>query len=97
MEQITQKMKEILNITYFKLELGNMIKPLKEKLYSFGRKVGNSSEWRGPSSMCICLKLGWLVPLDAYVDINKNQSPISLLTVSSTTMRENYYYSIFSV
>ena len=41
-EQITQKNEGDHHITYFKLELGNMIKPLKEKLYSFGSKVGNS-------------------------------------------------------
>lgn len=40
--KLPKKMKEILNITYFKHELGKMIKPPKEKLYSFGSKVGNS-------------------------------------------------------
>ena len=74
-------MKESLYITYFKLELGNLIKAFKEKLNI---------------SMCICLKLGWLVLLDSYVDINNNQSLISLLTAFSITRRDNYYYSIFS-
>ena len=40
--KLPKHMKEILNINVFKLELGNLIKPCKEKLYSFGSKVGNS-------------------------------------------------------
>ena len=40
--KLPKEMKEIHNITYFKLELENMIRPFKEKLDSLGSKVGNS-------------------------------------------------------
>ena len=37
-----KKVREILNITYLKLQPGNLIKPFRENMYSFGSKGGNS-------------------------------------------------------
>ena len=41
--KLPKKIKEILNITYFKLELGNMIKPLKAKQQSW-KQLSDSTQ-----------------------------------------------------
>ena len=97
--KLPKKMKEILNITYFKLELGNIMKPLKEKLYSFGSKVGNSYQTQlrvGRSQLNVNLFEIGLATTPGCLCGHKQES-ISLRTVSCITMRENNFYSIFSV